>query len=119
MDWYAAAEEAAAGLRTALGVDRVDAVVVLGSGWGGAADAFGTATAEVATAELPHFVAPVAPGHAGVVRAYRVGGRTVVAFLGRTHLYEGYGPGPVAHAVRTAAAAGARIALLTNANGSL
>jgi purine-nucleoside phosphorylase len=118
-DWAARAEEAAGTLRERLGVGGVDAVVVLGSGWGGAADAFGTPIAEVATAELPHFLAPVAPGHAGVVRAYQVEGRTVVAFLGRTHLYEGHGPGPVVHAVRTAASAGARIALLTNANGSL
>jgi purine-nucleoside phosphorylase len=118
-DWYARADEAAVALRQKLGVDHVDSVVVLGSGWGGAADALGTPTAEVATAELPHFLAPVAVGHAGRVRAYDVDGRSVVAFLGRTHLYEGHGPGPVAHAVRTAAAAGARTALLTNANGSL
>lgn len=119
MDWYAAADEAAAALRSALGIERVDVVVVLGSGWGGAADAFGTPIGEVATADLPHFLAPVAPGHLGRVRAYDVDGRTVVAFLGRTHLYEGHGPGPVVHAVRTAAAAGARVAVLTNANGSL
>jgi purine-nucleoside phosphorylase len=119
VDWYARADQAAAGLRQALGVQTVDAAVVLGSGWGGAADAFGTPTAEVRTGDLPHFLAPVAPGHAGLVRSYDVDGRVVVAFLGRTHLYEGHGPGPVAHAVRTAAAAGARVALLTNANGAL
>jgi purine-nucleoside phosphorylase len=118
-DWAARADEAASALRQALGVAEVDAVVVLGSGWGGASDAFGTPLAEVATADLPHFLAPVAPGRAGVVRAYQVEGRSVVAFLGRTHLYEGHGPGPVVHAIRTAASAGARIALLTNANGSL
>lgn len=117
-DWYARAEEAAGTLRSALGVQSVDAVVVLGSGWGGAADAFGTPSAEVATADLPYFIAPVAVGHAGRVRCYDVDGRTVVAFLGRTHLYEGHGPGQVAHAVRTAAAADARVAVLTNANGS-
>jgi len=119
VDWYARADDAAAALRSALGVERVDVAVVLGSGWGGAADAFGAPVAEVRTAALPHFRAPVAPGHAGLVRAYDVDGRTVVCFLGRTHLYEGHGPGPVVHAVRTAAASGARIAVLTNANGSL
>ena len=119
MDWYAAAGQAAGALRSALGVPGFDAVVVLGSGWGGAADAFGAPVGEVATVDLPHFRAPVAPGHAGRVRAYDVDGRSVVVFLGRTHLYEGHGPGPVVHAVRSAAAAGARVALLTNANGSL
>jgi purine-nucleoside phosphorylase len=118
-DWYAAADEAAAALRERLGVDAVDCAVVLGSGWGGAADALGQPSAEIHTADLPHFLAPVAVGHAGLVRSYDVGGRVVVAFLGRTHLYEGHGPGPVAHAVRTVAAAGARAVLLTNANGSL
>jgi purine-nucleoside phosphorylase len=117
-DWYARAEEAAAALREYLAVDRIDAVVVLGSGWGGAADAFGTPTAEMWMADLPHVRPPVAVGHAGRVRAYDVDGRRVVVFLGRTHLYEGHGPGQVAHAVRTAAAAGARTAVLTNANGS-
>ena len=47
-----------------------------------------------------------------------VAGRRVLCFLGRTHLYEGHGPGPVAHPIRTAAAAGCRTAILTNANGS-
>jgi purine-nucleoside phosphorylase len=119
MDWSAAAQEAALALRSGLEIEDVDAVVVLGSGWGGAADALGEPSAEIATGDLPHFIAPVAVGHAGLTRAYDVDGRTVVAFLGRTHLYEGHGAGQVVHAVRTAAAAGARIALLTNANGSL
>ncbi len=119
MDWSARAAQAAAVLRVRLGVDGVDAVVVLGSGWGAAVEAWGAPRVELATAELPHFLAPVAVGHAGRVRAYDVDGRVIVAFLGRTHLYEGHGPGPVAHAVRTAAAAGARVAVLTNANGSL
>jgi purine-nucleoside phosphorylase len=118
-DWYARADEAAQALRERLGVAAVDAVVVLGSGWGGAADAFGSPIAELPMAELPHFRAPVAVGHAGLVRTYDVAGRLVIAFLGRTHLYEGHGPAQVAHAVRSAASAGARIALLTNANGSL
>lgn len=116
--WFARADQAAAALLERLAVDRVDAAVVLGSGWGGAAEALGQPGAQVAMVDLPHFLAPVAVGHAGVVRAYDIDGRTVIAFLGRTHLYEGHGPGQVAHAVRTSAAAGARTLLLTNANGS-
>jgi purine-nucleoside phosphorylase len=46
-------------------------------------------------------------------------GSRVLLYLGRTHLYEGHGPAAVAHPVRTAAAAGVRMAVLTNANGSL
>jgi purine-nucleoside phosphorylase len=118
IDWYARAREAATALRQRLSIEQVDVVVVLGSGWGGAADAFGSVGAEVEMAELPYFLAPVAAGHAGRARAYDVDGRTVVVFLGRTHLYEGHGAGQVAHTVRTAAAAGASTVLLTNANGS-
>ena len=43
----------------------------------------------------------------------------MLLYLGRTHLYEGHGPAAVAHPIRTAAAAGVRVAVLTNANGSL
>jgi purine-nucleoside phosphorylase len=53
------------------------------------------------------------------VRSYDVDGLPVLAYLGRTHLYEGHGPGPVAHPLRVAAAAGARAAVLTNASGGL
>jgi len=48
-----------------------------------------------------------------------VEGRRVLAFLGRLHLYEGYSPAQVVHAVRTAVAAGCSTVLLTNASGSL
>jgi purine-nucleoside phosphorylase len=69
--------------------------------------------------ELPGFVTPVAEGHAGEVRSYDLDGVSTLVLLGRTHLYEGHGPEPVVHGIRTAAAAGAQMALLTNANGSL
>ncbi len=43
----------------------------------------------------------------------------MLAFLGRTHLYEGRGVEPVVHGVRVAAAAGCRTVVLTNACGGL
>ena len=43
----------------------------------------------------------------------------MLAFLGRTHLYEGRGVEPVVHGVRMAAAAGCRVVVLTNACGGL
>jgi purine-nucleoside phosphorylase len=48
-----------------------------------------------------------------------VEGRRVLVLLGRTHLYEGRGVGPVVHGVRVAAAAGCRTVVLTNAAGGL
>ncbi|MDN5920628.1 MAG: purine-nucleoside phosphorylase, partial [Pseudonocardia sp.] len=45
--------------------------------------------------------------------------RRVLVLLGRTHLYEGHGVDPVVHGVRTAAAAGCRAVVLTNAAGGI
>ncbi|HTI20903.1 MAG TPA: purine-nucleoside phosphorylase, partial [Kutzneria sp.] len=74
---------------------------------------------EFAMAELPGFVPPTVEGHGGTIRSLRVGERRVLVLLGRTHLYEGHGVDPVAHGVRTAAAAGCRAVVLTNAAGGL
>jgi purine-nucleoside phosphorylase len=113
------AAEAAAALAQRTGTDRHDVAVVLGSGWVPAADALGTADVELPVTELPGFLAPSVEGHAGVIRSISVGSRRVLAFLGRTHLYEGRGVEPVVHGVRTAAAAGCRVIVLTNACGGL
>jgi purine-nucleoside phosphorylase len=112
------AETAADALTTALG-GGAEVAVVMGSGWAPAADAFGPVEASVAIADLPGFSAPTAVGHGGEVRAVRVGNRPVLLFLGRTHLYEGRGVEAVVHNVRTAAAAGVRTVVLTNAAGGL
>jgi purine-nucleoside phosphorylase len=58
-------------------------------------------------------------GHAGAVRSLQVGGSRVMVLLGRTHLYEGRGVDAVVHGVRTAAAAGCRTVVLTNAAGGV
>lgn len=118
-DPYALAQQAAAFLAEATGVQRHDVLVVLGSGWAGAADAFGEPRAQVELGELPGFHEPVAEGHVGTARSCLVGEHSVLVLMGRTHLYEGHGAAAVAHAVRTAAAAGCRLAVLTSACGSL
>jgi purine-nucleoside phosphorylase len=113
------AAEAAAVLAKQTGVDTHDVAVVLGSGWRPAADELGTADAEVPIAELPGFAVPTVAGHGGTLRSLRVGAKRVLILLGRTHLYEGRGVGAVVHGVRTAAAAGCRTVVLTNAAGCL
>jgi purine-nucleoside phosphorylase len=112
-------DEAAAAVAELTRVPRHDALVVLGSGWSPAAEALGEPVAAFPMVAVPGFLAPVAEGHRGEIRSYDVRGVRVLAYLGRTHLYEGHGLGPVVHGVRTAAACGARLAVLTNANGSL
>ncbi|KAA1026143.1 purine-nucleoside phosphorylase [Pseudonocardia sp. EV170527-09] len=118
-DPTARAHDAAAELARRTGTDTHDVAVVLGSGWRPAADVLGTPDAEVPMAELPGFVAPSAVGHGGTARSLRIGDTRVLVLLGRTHLYEGHGMDPVVHGVRTAAAAGVRTVVLTNAAGGI
>jgi purine-nucleoside phosphorylase len=115
----ASTDAAAEALAARTGVDRHDVAIVLGSGWVPAVDVLGAADADFPVTELPGFLPPAVEGHAGRIRSLAVGGRRVLAFLGRTHLYEGRGVEPVVHGVRVAAAAGCRVVVLTNACGGL
>jgi len=96
-----------------------DAAVVLGSGWTPAADAIGTAEAEIPLTELGGFPASTVPGHTATVRVVAAGPVRVLVFLGRVHLYEGLSPAAVVHGVRTAVSAGCRAVVLTNAAGGI
>ncbi|MFA5886142.1 MAG: purine-nucleoside phosphorylase [Acidimicrobiia bacterium] len=124
-DPFDVAREAAAYLAAATGVPRHDIALVLGSGWGGAADLLGETVAEVTSSEVPGFSAPAVEGHVGTIRSVRItdhrsGDVTHALVLGsRTHLYEGKGVRRVVHGVRTAAATGARAVVLTNGCGGL
>ena len=119
VDPEGAAAAAAAELSRRTGAARHDVAVVLGSGWGPAADGLGSTVVEVPVAELPGFTPPGAPDHAGTARSVEVAGRRVLVLLGRTHLYEGHGVQQAVHAVRTACAAGAGTVVLTNAAGGI
>ena len=101
------ARRAADAIAAATGVSRHHVAVVLGSGWAGGIEGVGAVRAELVTSDLPGFAPPAVEGHAGVVRSLSVDGVDVLAFIGRTHLYEHRDPVAVVHAVRTAAAAGA------------
>jgi purine-nucleoside phosphorylase len=119
-DAYALAADAAAALKSATGIDRLDAALVMGSGWVPAADALGRTVVELPSTDLPGFAPPAVAGHAGRIRVVATeSGRHALVFLGRTHLYEGRGVEPVVHGVRTALAAGVRTVVLTNAAGGL
>ena len=110
---------------------RHDLLVVLGSGAADALDSWGEPAASLRLSDLPGVMAPVAPGHEDRLDSYaigcgrKVGGqegaveRRVLVARGRTHLYEGHGPGPVVALARIAAAAGVRGAVLVNAGGCL
>jgi len=118
-DAYIAARLAAQSLSELTGVARHDIALVLGSGWLPAAELLGTASHDLPVTDLPGFLPPLVEGHAGRLRSVVAGDKRLLVFLGRTHLYEGHGTAAVAHAVRTSAAAGCRVVVLTNGCGSL
>jgi purine-nucleoside phosphorylase len=114
-----AAREAAAVLADETGVERHDVALVLGSGWVPAVEAMAGDFVEFASTDLPGFLPPAVAGHAGKIRSLQVGDKRVLAFLGRTHFYEGRGVRAVVHGVRVAAAAGCAVTVLTNGCGGL
>lgn len=115
------AEEAARVIATATGAPRHDIALVLGSGWGGAADRIGETLTSIDNTDVPGFAAAAVSGHSGVMRSVRIGDsdRRALVFGTRTHFYEGRGVRAVVHGVRTAAAAGCTTIVLTNGCGGL
>jgi purine-nucleoside phosphorylase len=120
-DPRAVAQSAAARIAVLSGVPSHDIALVLGSGWAPAGDLLGETLATFATTELPGFSAPAVAGHSGTIRSVRIGDsdRRALVFGTRTHFYEGRGVRAVVHGVRTAAAAGCRVIVLTNGCGGL
>jgi purine-nucleoside phosphorylase len=118
-DPFALAASAAEALASSVGVAGHDVALVLGSGWGPAADAIGPTEGEVVASDLPGFPRSTVAGHGGTVRSLDADGVRVLAYFGRVHGYEGNPVSAVVHNVRVAAAAGCRAVVLTNAAGSL
>jgi purine-nucleoside phosphorylase len=111
------AAEAAAFLRKRFAGDH-HIVAVLGSGWADAVGVLGVGD-RCAINEVPGFKKPSALGHGGEAISLTIGTSRVLVLTGRTHFYEGHGVAPVVHGVRTAAALGCKIAVLTNGAGVL
>jgi purine-nucleoside phosphorylase len=123
-DPFDVAAAAAEYIAAKTGVPGHDIALVLGSGWGGAAELIGDVVAEIPTAEIPGFVQPAVQGHRSTTRSIRIerpdgAVRHALVLGSRTHLYEGLGIRRVAHGVRTAAAAGCETVILTNGCGSV
>ncbi|ROQ36675.1 purine-nucleoside phosphorylase [Frondihabitans sp. PhB188] len=114
------AQTAAAEIASATGVARHDIALTLGSGWGKASELLGETVAEVPAAEITGFTASAVVGHSGTLRSVRLAdGRHALIIGARTHYYEGHGVRRVVHSVRTAAATGAKIMILTNGAGGI
>ncbi|MBL3687915.1 purine-nucleoside phosphorylase [Leucobacter zeae] len=120
LDPAALAATAAAAIAELTGVERHDIALTLGSGWGRAADVIGETVAVIQADQVPGFHASGVPGHSGTLRSILLpNGAHALVIGARTHFYEGRGVRSVVHGVRTAAAAGARIMILTNGAGGV
>lgn len=114
------ARSAAASIRERTGIDRIHTAIVLGSGWGAAGGHLGQPLAVIPAAEVPGFRPSPVPGHAGTLTVIRLpNGRAALLIAARTHLYEDHGVDAVVHGVRTAAALGATVMVLTNGAGGI
>lgn len=119
-DPFAIASEAAAQIAEKTGVDRHDLALTLGSGWAKAADLIGETTATIPATEIIGFSKPALEGHVGSLRSVLLpSGKRALVIGARTHYYENHGVRRVVHSVRTAAATGASVMILTNGAGGI
>lgn len=118
MSSYAAAQAAAQVIADRLVVRAPAAALILGSGLGGLARRFLHAR-RLPFTEIPGMPAPGVSGHAGEVVVGTLGGREVLAFAGRIHVYEGHTAALAGFPVRIAHALGARLLFVANAAGGV
>ncbi|MBN6192627.1 purine-nucleoside phosphorylase [Aneurinibacillus sp. BA2021] len=117
---FEVAAAAASDIARLTGVEKHDIALTLGSGWGKAADLIGETVATIPATEVTGFSKPALEGHVGTLRSIRTpGGKNVLVIGARTHYYENHGVRRVVHSVRTAAATGAKIMVLTNGAGGI
>jgi purine-nucleoside phosphorylase len=97
---------------------RPETAIVLGSGLGSVAEAFGL-EAEVSFADVPGLSASTVPGHAGRFVLSRISGKPVLIAQGRRHLYEGLTAHEVTAGIRLMHELGVKRVVLTNAAGAI
>lgn len=114
------AQEAANQIAKISGIPNHDIALTLGSGWAKAADLIGETVSEIPATEIVGFSKPAVHGHVGLIRSVRLpNGKHALVIGARTHFYENHGVRAVVHSVRTAAATGAKIMVLTNGAGGI
>jgi purine-nucleoside phosphorylase len=111
-------EETAAKLSERLGFPEVKVALVAGSGISFALPGLAQ-VAELPYREVFPFPIQELVGHSPTLTLWTLGGRGVLAFNGRFHLYQGYSAPEVAAIPRLAGLLGASTYILTNATGSL
>lgn len=113
------AAEAAQVIAERTGVPSHDIALILGSGWGGAAELLGDEVASVEAADVPGFTGHAVAGHHSTFRSFVTPtGKRALVLGARQHFYQSRDASKVAHAVRMAAAAGCTQLVVTNGCGS-
>jgi purine-nucleoside phosphorylase len=97
---------------------RPKIALVLGSGLGGFADEFASAS-RIPYDRIPGFPRSTIEGHAGCLVVGKVGDIPVAAMQGRVHFYEGYSIKEVVFPMRVFGRLGIQAAILTNAAGAI
>ncbi|MBL9180701.1 MAG: purine-nucleoside phosphorylase [Verrucomicrobiaceae bacterium] len=97
---------------------RPETAIVLGSGLGAVAEAFGI-ECEVPYDQVPGLSASTVPGHAGRFVLGRQNGKPILLAQGRRHLYEGLTAHEVTASIRFMHEIGVRRVVLTNAAGAI
>jgi purine-nucleoside phosphorylase len=92
--------------------------LVLGSGLGAFAETLKDAT-QIPFRDIPHFPVSTAIGHKGELVVGLSGDMPVAVMAGRVHYYEGYTPQQVVFPIRVLGRLGVKVAVLTNAAGSV
>ena len=117
---FSPANDAAQVIADQTSISRHDIALTLGSGWAKAADLIGETIAEIPAGDVPGFASSGVPGHTGTIRSIKMAnGKHALVIGARTHFYEDKGVRAVVHSVRTAAACGAKVMVLTNGAGGI
>ena len=111
------AEQAANFIRAESGIPQHELALCLGSGW--LKTLTGKITWSIDADKVPGYRTAEVEGFSSQISTITLDSGKHVLVLPRTHLYQGYGVEAVAHPARTAAAAGAKIMVLTNGAGGL
>ncbi|MEZ5385516.1 MAG: purine-nucleoside phosphorylase [Prosthecobacter sp.] len=98
---------------------RPKTAIVLGSGLGGVAEAFGSGEAVIPYAEVPGLSASTVPGHSGRFILARHHDKPLLIAQGRRHLYEGLTAAEVTAGIRFMHEIGVQRVVLTNAAGAI
>jgi purine-nucleoside phosphorylase len=107
-------------IRRQTGINSFDIALTLGSGWAKAAELVGETVSEIDASEVPGFSASGVPGHTGTIKSIALpNGKHALIIGARTHFYEDKGVRAVVHSVRTSAACGAKVMVLTNGAGGI